>query len=394
MVPQRSPGAGSGVTVTSIVKRFGETTALDDVSLAIEPGEFVSLVGPSGCGKTTLMRVVAGLERADQGDIAIAERPVTHLRGADRDVAMVFQSYALYPHLTVRQNIALPLVMRRLDALRRLPFVGRRMPGTAEALAGIRRDVEATAASLGLVGLLERKPAQLSGGQRQRVALGRAIVRRPSLFLMDEPLSNLDAALRVQTRKEIVDLHRRAGAATIYVTHDQTEALTMSDRVAVMMAGKILQVATPETIYNDPQDLQVARFIGSPRINTLAAEVDGRGQVMLAGRPTGLVTTARGAVVMAVRPEHLRIGGADGLDCAVEHREFLGEATLLHMRVIATGEALIARLDPATRCGLRAGETLRVAPVPVRGLLFDADGRRIAATLAAMREETGAVGHG
>ncbi|KPL53045.1 glycerol-3-phosphate ABC transporter ATP-binding protein [Prosthecomicrobium hirschii] len=374
----------AGVTIASLHKRFGAVRAVDDVSLDLSPGEFVSLVGPSGCGKTTLMRIVAGLERAEGGTVSIAGRDVTGLRGADRNVAMVFQSYALYPHMTARQNIALPLVMRRLGARQRLPLVGRAWPGTRAALAGIEADVIATAESLGLGHLLDRKPAQLSGGQRQRVALGRAIVRRPDVFLMDEPLSNLDAALRVQTRKEIVDLHRRAGASTIYVTHDQAEALTMSDRVAVMMAGRILQVANPTAVYDDPRDLRVARFIGSPRINTLAAEIGADGLVRVAGQAMGLAASARGAHVYALRPEHLVLAPAPlmqgrGLAARVEHVEFLGEALLVHARLTATGEDVVARIAPEDRNRLPADGVVGFVAAPGRGLLFGADEARVAA---------------
>ncbi|MFY7782479.1 MAG: ABC transporter ATP-binding protein, partial [Tagaea sp.] len=213
----------AGIEAKDVSKRFGDVQALKGVSLAVAPGEFVSLVGPSGCGKTTLMRSIAGLETPDSGTIAIGGGDVGGLRAADRDVAMVFQSYALYPHLTARQNMAVPLVMRRLDAWRRLPLIGDLLPGTRAAKAEIAAEVARTAELLGIEKLLERKPGQLSGGQRQRVAMGRAIVRHPRVFLLDEPLSNLDAGLRVQTRKEIVELHRRVGASTVYVTHDQTE---------------------------------------------------------------------------------------------------------------------------------------------------------------------------
>jgi multiple sugar transport system ATP-binding protein len=269
----------SGIVATGVSKSFGSTRVLGGVSLDIVSGEFVSLVGPSGCGKTTLMRIIAGLERPDSGRIEINQRDVTAIRAADRDVAMVFQNYALYPHLTVHQNISVPLVFRRLSAMERLPGVGRLVPGTAVRREEITALVRQSAGLLGLEALLARKPGQLSGGQRQRVALARAIVRQPKAFLMDEPLSNLDAALRVQTRKEIVEIHRRVGASTVYVTHDQSEAMTMSDRVAVMMGGDILQIATPEEIYANPVDLRVATFIGSPKINTLTAAVGDDGHV-------------------------------------------------------------------------------------------------------------------
>ncbi|MGK7871254.1 ABC transporter ATP-binding protein [Falsiroseomonas sp. E2-1-a20] len=365
----------AGIEIASVAKRFGAVMALDEVSLSVGQGEFIALVGPSGCGKTTLMRIVAGIESADAGRISVGGRDMTRRRAADRDIAMVFQSYALYPHLTVAQNIAVPLAMRRLSALDRLPLLGRLLPGAATRRAAIAQDVAQVALSLGLEALLDRRPGQLSGGQRQRVALARAIIRSPAAFLMDEPLSNLDAALRVQTRREIVDIHRAAGVATLYVTHDQTEALTMADRVAVMMAGRILQVATPEAIYADPQDLRVATFIGSPRINTLPAEAGADGMLRLAGEALGITTTL-GALTLALRPEDLWLAEA-GISAVAEAVEFLGESVLLHARH-ASGQPVILRLPPdAPRP--RPGTALRLGFDPARALLFDASGQRVAA---------------
>ncbi len=365
----------SGISIERATRRFGAVTALDEVSLHVQPGEFVALVGPSGCGKTTLMRIVAGIETADSGRITIGARDVTRTRAAERNVAMVFQSYALYPHLTARQNIAVPLAMRRLSAMQRMPLLGRFMPGRAARQAAIAADVVQAAESLGLGALLDRRPGQLSGGQRQRVALARAIVRHPAAFLMDEPLSNLDAALRVQTRREIVEIHRRVGAATLYVTHDQSEALTMADRVAVMQAGRILQVATPEAIYADPQDLRVATFIGSPRINTLPAEADAAGRVFVAGMSVGL-TAAPGPLTLALRPEDLRVS-TTGLPALAEGIEFLGESVLLHARHEPSGEALVLRLTPeAPRPA--PGTALRLDFDRTRALVFDPAGRRVA----------------
>ncbi|MBU8537020.1 ABC transporter ATP-binding protein [Falsiroseomonas tokyonensis] len=371
----------AGIQISSVAKRFGAVAALNDVSLTVGQGEFIALVGPSGCGKTTLMRIVAGIESADAGRILVGGRDVTRSRAADRDIAMVFQSYALYPHLTVAQNIAVPLAMRRLSGADRLPLLGRFLPGAARRRAAIAQDVAAVARSLGLEAMLDRRPGQLSGGQRQRVALARAIIRRPAAFLMDEPLSNLDAALRVQTRREIVDIHRAAGVATLYVTHDQTEALTMADRVAVMMAGRILQVATPEEIYADPQDLRVATFIGSPRINTLAAEAGADGVVRLAGEAVGLVATP-GPLTLALRPEDLWIAES-GIAATAEAVEFLGESVLLHARH-ASGEPVILRLPPEAPRP-RPGTALRLGFDPARALLFDAAGRRVAAHAPAER---------
>jgi len=364
----------AGIVISSVRKRFGNFEALRGVSLNVAAGEFLALVGPSGCGKTTLMRIVAGIERHDTGDITIGGRDVGGLRAADRDIAMVFQSYALYPHLTVAQNIAVPLTMRRLSTAQRLPLLGRFWPGSGAARTAIVGDAKQAAESLGLSSMLDRRPAQLSGGQRQRVALARAIVRSPKAFLMDEPLSNLDAALRVQTRREIVDIHRRVGATTLYVTHDQSEALTMADRVAVMQAGEILQVDTPGRIYTDPADLRVATFIGSPRINTLAAEVTPGGMVLVAGEAVRLhAPGATGAATLALRPEDVRPDPRGALEVVAEYIEFLGESTLLHARHPVLGTAITLRLPP----GDAAPEGLfRVGFAPRRALLFGGDGKR------------------
>ncbi len=368
----------TGISIDGVARHFGQVAALKGVSLDVPAGEFVALVGPSGCGKTTLMRIVAGIETSDAGSIRIAGRDVTRLRAADRNVAMVFQSYALYPHLTAGQNIAVPLAMRRLSTWQRMPLLGPFMPGARARTRTIGQDVERAAQALGLAALLDRRPGQLSGGQRQRVALARAIVRQPSAFLMDEPLSNLDAALRVQTRREIVDIHRRTGAATLYVTHDQAEALTMADRVAVMQAGEILQVASPEEIYADPQDLRVATFIGSPRINTLVAEADAQGNVRLAGQPLPL-RSRPGPLTLALRPEGLRLSG-EGMPATAEALEFLGDSMLLHARHATSGEAIVLRLTPEEPRP-RPGELISLAFDPAHVLLFGADGRRVAVTV-------------
>jgi multiple sugar transport system ATP-binding protein len=364
-----------GLSIQSVSRHFGEIRALDNVSLNVAAGEFVALVGPSGCGKSTLMRIVAGIETADEGSVSINSRDVTALRAAERNVAMVFQNYALYPHLTVRENIAVPLAMRRLSALERLPLLGRIKTGFSQKRAAIAEDVGKAAQALGLEALLDRKPGQLSGGQRQRVALARAIVRHPDAFLMDEPLSNLDAALRVQTRREIVDIHRRVGAATLYVTHDQSEALTMADRVAVMQTGQLLQVSSPEAIYHDPQDIRVATFIGSPRINVLAAEADAAGFIHIAGQPSGL-QAAPGPVSLAVRPENLRLASS-GIACLADGFEFLGESLLLHARHGATKESLIIRLAPEAPRP-HAGELIHLSFEAKHVLVFDRHGKRVA----------------
>ena len=377
----------AGIEIQDVVKGYGGGSTLKGVSLTVGRGEFVALVGPSGCGKSTLLKLLAGIDEPDSGRIRIDGRDVTGLRPGQRDVAMVFQSYALYPHLTVAENVAVPLAMRRLNGWQRLPYIGAHLPGSAAARAGIDRDVGAAAAALGLAHLLDRRPGQLSGGQRQRVALARAIVRQPAAFLMDEPLSNLDAALRVQTRREIVDIHRRAGAATLYVTHDQAEALTMADRVAVMQEGRILQVAPPQAIYADPQDLRVATFIGSPRINTLPVEADAEGVVRLAGQVLGLRAPVPGRLTLAIRPEDLQLGGAGGIPVLAQGLEFLGESLLLHLRHEPSNTALVLRAAPEQRPAFTPGEALSLRLDPRRALLFGAEGQRLPAALLAAEPE-------
>ena len=366
----------SGIVLHNIQKSFGVTKVLRGVSLSVAQGEFLSLVGPSGCGKTTLMRIIAGLEAVGSGTVQIGGHDVTALRAADRDVAMVFQNYALYPHLTVRQNIGVPLMMRGMSAPERVPLLGGMLPGVAAKRRAINAEVVAAAETLGIGKLLERKPAQLSGGQRQRVALGRAIVRHPSAFLMDEPLSNLDAALRVTTRSEIVALHRRVGASTVYVTHDQSEAMTMSDRVAVMMDGQILQVGSPEDIYTNPQDLRVARFIGSPSINVLAVEITPGGEVMAGDVAIGLAAQTPGPAILASRPEDM-MPDVSGMAARVEHLEYLGESLLVHASLQGSDELVICRLPPEMRRQVVRGEKIHLRPDPSKALLFGSDGLRL-----------------
>jgi multiple sugar transport system ATP-binding protein len=362
----------TGLELQGIGKSFGPAPVLHGVDLLVEPGEFVALLGPSGCGKSTLMRIVAGIETPNAGRVLIGGADMTRAHPATRNVAMVFQNYALYPHLTAEQNIAVPLAVRRLSAWQRAPLLGRLLPGARAIRTGIAEDVARVAAPLGLVPLLGRKPAQLSGGQRQRVALARAVVRDPAVFLLDEPLSNLDAALRAITRREIVDIHRRTGAATLYVTHDQAEALTMADRVAVMLAGRILQCGTPREVYEQPVDIQVARFLGNPTINLLPAEACEDGQVRLAGRATGLATRLRGPLTLGIRPEALRIG-AQGWPVFVEAREYLGDGQLVHARL--EGQPVTIRLTPT-----QAGEAvLTIGFDPRDALLFGSDGARLPA---------------
>jgi multiple sugar transport system ATP-binding protein len=368
------------VGLDNIRKRFGAVEVLKGVSLDITPGEFVTLVGPSGCGKSTLLRIIAGLERQDDGSVSIGGRSVDALRPKARDVAMVFQSYALYPYMTVRQNLALPLVMRRLDRWQRLPLIGRFLPGTSATRAAIDGEIAQVSAALEIAHLLDRKPAQLSGGQRQRVALGRAMVRRPQVFLMDEPLSNLDAKLRVQMRAEIAELHRRLGATFIYVTHDQAEAMTMSDRVAVMLTGELIQVAPPRQLYAEPEDLRVAEFIGSPKINVLPAIARGDGVLDCIGLTLPGPRDGAGArLSLGVRPEALSPAPAGSRECwhgTLAHLEHLGAETLLHIAVDGAGRVLV-RVDPDRAAPFAIGAPIALRPDTAKLLWFDGEGRRV-----------------
>jgi multiple sugar transport system ATP-binding protein len=370
------------IEIRNVTKAFaGDVIALDDVSLRIEDGEFIALVGPSGCGKSTLLRAIAGLEDVTSGEISIAGRDVTDLAPRHRDIAMVFQSYALYPHMTVRQNLGYGLRVRRMPK------------------ADIRLRVNEIADLLGLADLLERKPAQLSGGQRQRVAMGRAIVRQPQAFLMDEPLSNLDAKLRVGMRASLAQLHQQLGVTTVYVTHDQVEAMTLGQRVAVMRDGHILQVDVPQTLYEQPRDLFVAGFIGSPAMNLVDASIDGDevsfGQFRVGLDPARRPAT-QGRVVLGVRPEYFEDAGfapidLPTIDVEVVVQEDLGSDAHVFFRIdaerVATevtegeeagapdlvtdrGALLNARVDPRTSA--RVGARLRLAVDPARFHFFDA----------------------
>ncbi|WP_378946134.1 ABC transporter ATP-binding protein [Mesorhizobium sp. ANAO-SY3R2] len=375
----------ANVTITSIEKHYGATRTLKGVSVDVAAGEFLTLVGPSGCGKSTLLRILAGLVPQDGGSISIDGAPVDHLPPKARDVSMVFQSYALYPHMSVRQNIATPLNIRHLSGLSRMPLVGKLVPGQAQARADIAQAIEQVAAQVEIEPLLDRRPAQLSGGQRQRVALARAMVRQPRVFLMDEPLSNLDARLRVHMRGELTELHRRLGATFIYVTHDQVEAMTMSSRVALMMEGEIVQVATPHEIYSNPTDVRVARFIGSPEINLLQGKADTQGRVIVGGRQTGLRTHVEGQVTVGLRPEILSIDDASA-DIAIKVRllrsERLGHDVLLHARN-EEGEQgnLILRISSAEMEALqmsgRLNDVITIGARASAALLFGSDGKRV-----------------
>ncbi len=344
--------------------------------------EFVSLLGPSGCGKSTLLRVIAGLEAATSGEVWIDDRSVDQIAPQDRQVAMVFQSYALYPHMTVRENLRIPLVMRELSSLERLPLIRHLMPSSRRKLKEIDAVAEQVATTLGLEQLLDRKPRQLSGGQKQRVALGRAITRQPKVFLMDEPLSNLDAQLRVEMRSELVQLRRRLGATILYVTHDQTEAMTMSDHVAVMFGGRIVQSDTPDRIYREPAHLSVAQFVGSPRINALPATALANDQIECLGVALPLRVSSGGgsALTLALRPEALsaRRKKSFGWCGRVTHVDNLGSDLFLHVGIEALPAILTVRAAPGAWCAGDIGASVWIEPDLSCAHVFDSSGDRVA----------------
>ena len=358
----------ASVTLHGLGKRFGAVEALEPTDLAIEAGEFVVIVGPSGCGKSTLLRLVAGLEEPSSGRILVGERDVTEAAPADRGLAMVFQSYALYPHLTVAENIAFPLKVARRPR--------------AEIAARVR----AVADVLELAPLLDRRPRALSGGQRQRVSIARAIVREPAVLLLDEPLSNLDAALRVRMRHELARLHQRLGATMIYVTHDHLEAMTLANRIVVMAAGRVEQVGSPLEVYRNPASLAVAAAIGSPGMNLVPVTVtaaDGAGATIRLrdGGQMRIATRVPGAAVgtsatLGARPEHL-VPDEDGAFAgAVELFERLGPLSFAHLGAGGDADTIVAQL-PASRA-VTLGERLRFAVPPADAHLFDAAGRAYA----------------
>jgi len=336
--------------------------ALDRLDLDVADGEFVVLVGPSGCGKTTSLRMVAGLEKLDSGRIRIGDRDVTDVEPKDRDVAMVFQNYALYPHMTVAQNMGFALKVAKI------------------AKADVRERVLAAAKLLDLQPYLDRKPKELSGGQRQRVAMGRAIVRRPQVFLMDEPLSNLDAKLRVQTRNQIAALQRQLGTTTVYVTHDQVEAMTMGDRVAVLHDGVLQQCAAPRQLYRNPDNVFVAGFIGSPAMNLFTLPIVDSAVSLgdwLIPLPRQITGAAR-EVVVGVRPEHFELGGI-GVEMEVDVVEELGADAYLYGRITGSDKVIsqpvIARTDG--RDPPEKGTRVRLHPQPGHLHFFGVDGHRI-----------------
>jgi multiple sugar transport system ATP-binding protein len=368
------------VSFEEVTKRFGqEVVAVDHLSLDVNEGEFLILVGPSGCGKTTALRMVAGLEEVTSGEIKIGERVVTDIAPTDRDIAMVFQNYALYPHMSVADNIAFPLRQHKIKK------------------AEIRTRVAEAARLLSITELLNRKPRELSGGQRQRVAIGRALVRRPEAFLMDEPLSNLDAKLRVQMRAELLSLHERLGITTIYVTHDQTEAMTLGDRVVVLDRGVVQQVDAPDRLYLEPANIFVAGFIGSPAMNFLNATLDestvqiGSYRFTLPERTRQALRRPAGEIIVGVRPEHFVLAPpndeGEQLAAVVAITEQLGPEMLVHFSVAGLAPAevaphgepeepspgsnghFVARVDPGFSAS--RGEHLRVGLNTERIQIFD-----------------------
>jgi len=352
----------SKVQLRDVRKSYGPNEVIHGITIDVADGEFIVIVGPSGCGKSTLLRMIAGLEPITQGDIVIGDRVVNRLEPKDRDIAMVFQNYALYPHMSVFDNMAYGLRIRGLSK------------------AEIEARVNRAAGILELAPLLERKPRALSGGQRQRVAMGRAIVREPAVFLFDEPLSNLDAKLRVQMRFEIQKLHRRLGTTSLYVTHDQVEAMTLAQRMIVMNAGRAEQIGTPMEVYTNPATVFVAGFIGSPAMNFLDGNSQGAGRIALDGN--GSVTASAKLetgrrVTVGIRPEHLTPCKPSEANIvgSVEVIEALGADTLVHVTV--AGRPVIARLPQGSAAAV--GEPIALAAARDRVYLFDADnGARVA----------------
>ena len=349
----------ASVTLTGIRKSFGTTPILHGIDVSIDDGEFVVLVGPSGCGKSTLLRMIAGLEETQEGEIRIGDRVVNRVAPRARDIAMVFQNYALYPHMTVRANMAFSMKL------------------AGRAPADIDARVNDAARILGLEEYLDRFPRQLSGGQRQRVAMGRAIVRDPQVFLFDEPLSNLDAKLRVQMRTEIRALHQRLRTTSIYVTHDQIEAMTMADKIVVMNGGRVEQVGAPLELYDNPANLFVAGFIGSPAMNFLPGKVGESGKVMLEnGARIDVADNAAGpgqAVTVGVRPEHLAIA-PEGIAAEIVVVESTGADTQIYCTVAGRDVNVVTR----ERHGFAPGDRIRLQGTADKALLFDsASGARI-----------------
>jgi multiple sugar transport system ATP-binding protein len=360
------PAATPAISLRAVGKWFGRTRVLESIDLEIKDGEFCVFVGPSGCGKSTLLRLIAGLESASAGDINIDGKRINDVAPAKRGVAMVFQSYALYPHMTVYQNLEFGLKIGRTEK------------------AEIDRRIREAARMLQIEHLLDRMPKQLSGGQRQRVAIGRALTRRPRIFLFDEPLSNLDAALRVSMRAELSRLHRQLGATMVYVTHDQVEAMTLADRLVILNAGHVEQVGAPLEVYQRPRTIFAAGFLGSPRMNFLGAEVveataDGLVVKLTGGGTAKAAVIADGvkpgdAVTLGIRPEHLRVvaGGEGALSATVQLVENLGDHSIMHLdREQREGGRVLAKVE---KVPAREAERVSFEIPPEEGHVFDAAG--------------------
>ena len=367
-IGESTSGARYAIEILGVTKQYGKVTALGGVDLDIEPGEFVVLLGPSGCGKSTLLKIIAGLEELTEGEVYIGGRLANYLKPSARDVAMVFQNYALYPHMTVRSNLGFPLKM------------------AGRPRDEVNQKVEVAANLLQIASELDKYPDELSGGQRQRVALGRAIVREPLAFLMDEPLSNLDALLRVQMRSELLRLHKRVGRTTVYVTHDQVEAMTMADRVVVMRGGLIQQIGPPDEVYRRPANRFVASFVGSPPMNILDGRIETADGSRRFSGPIpvdvpGLAGMAldNGPAAIGIRPEELLLvsaGTDDSFPAVIELVEPVG-ADIFLSAAVPGGAVLTIRVDAETRVAEGQSVHVRIAPGATR--LFDAGGDRIPA---------------
>jgi multiple sugar transport system ATP-binding protein len=374
------------ISLKNISKSFGSTQVLNNLNVDINDGEFLTLVGPSGCGKSTLLRIIAGLEQQTSGDVLIDNKNVNRVRASERDLAMVFQSYALYPHLTVRRNLETPLRLRDYNAFERLPLIGNFSPSKKDKTESINQLVNKTSETLKISELLDRKPGQLSGGQRQRVALGRAMVREPVAFLMDEPLSNLDAALRVHMRSELSELHNSLKTTFVYVTHDQAEALTMSSRMAVMIDGNLLQLDTPQEVYDNPSSLSVAQFVGSPKINIFKGTSDSSGTVSFLNVNLKRKSSESNTDLhIGIRPEHLEItneSNENTFSGTVAYRENLGSDIFFHVNIEDGSNKIIVRGLPQFTHQISNGSSVNIKRVSDKALLFNQAGMRVQFTNA------------
>ena len=368
------------IHLSNIKKSFGQTEILKGINLDIKDGEFLTLVGASGSGKSTLLRIISGLEEQSEGHIRIGGTDISDKRPKDRDLAMVFQSYALYPHLTVRENMQVPLRMR-MPLWQRFPFVDKVNSESRASAKSIDRRVQDVAGQLHIEHLLDRKPGELSGGQCQRVALGRAMVRKPSAFLMDEPLSNLDAKLRVHMRGELTQIHRDIGTTFVYVTHDQVEAMTMSDRIALLVEGELIQVDTPTNMYNNPNHLKVAEFIGSPKINTIPALVDDHGSIIFDGQALDNVklnaTKCDAPITIAVRSEDMKIVPNGKMQASITHIENMGGEKIIFAEANWAKGKIAIKVSTKEAAYLTQGDTIYLEMNIENLMYFNRDGSRI-----------------